>query len=54
MAKPIESTPPVSGADALRLVEAMMTHASPAEIERRRLVARDWMAQNILPVMQRG
>jgi hypothetical protein len=51
MAKPIASTPPVSGEDALRLVQDMQQHASPAEIERRRAIARDWMSQNVLPIL---
>ena len=51
MAKPIEPTPPVSGEDARRLVEAMRDHASPMETERRRSIAREWMTQTVLPLL---
>jgi len=51
MAKPIAPTEPVSGEDALRLVQDMQQHASPAEIERRRAIARDWISQNVLPIL---
>ncbi len=45
MASPIESTPPVDGEDAERLLEQLANVASPEEIARRKEEARRFLAE---------
>jgi hypothetical protein len=45
MARPIEPTPPLTGADADRLLEELEQVASPDEIARRREAARRFLTQ---------
>ena len=49
MARPIEPTPPLTGADADRLLEALERVAPPDVIARRRKAARRFMAQVAIP-----
>lgn len=45
MAKPIEATPTLYGDDARRLLESLANVAPPEEIERRRAISRERLAQ---------